>query len=141
MREAALARYHENREERLVAMREYHAANREKRAAAYRRWCSENPRVRDPAKESQYRHARRARLAGARVERVDVAVVFERDEGVCGICGDPVDPASWHLDHIVPLARGGEHSYANVQVAHPVCNLRKGARPPGDAPKRGIIPA
>jgi 5-methylcytosine-specific restriction endonuclease McrA len=28
----------------------------------------------------------------------------------------------------VPLALGGEHSYANTQVAHPLCNLRKGSR-------------
>jgi 5-methylcytosine-specific restriction endonuclease McrA len=33
-----------------------------------------------------------------------------------------------HLDHIVPLARGGEHSYANTQPAHPTCNRRKGAK-------------
>jgi 5-methylcytosine-specific restriction endonuclease McrA len=39
-----------------------------------------------------------------------------------------VDPANWHLDHVVPLSRGGEHSYANVQVAHPFCNLSKGPR-------------
>lgn len=31
-------------------------------------------------------------------------------------------------DHIVPLAEGGEHSYANVQVAHVFCNRSKGGR-------------
>jgi 5-methylcytosine-specific restriction endonuclease McrA len=30
-----------------------------------------------------------------------------------------------HIDHIVPLSRGGLHCYANVQVAHSRCNLRK----------------
>jgi 5-methylcytosine-specific restriction endonuclease McrA len=28
----------------------------------------------------------------------------------------------------VPLARGGAHSYANVQLAHAMCNIKKGAR-------------
>lgn len=32
------------------------------------------------------------------------------------------------LDHVVPLARGGEHSYRNVKLAHPLCNSRKGAK-------------
>lgn len=32
------------------------------------------------------------------------------------------------VDHIVPLARGGSHSADNVQSAHLLCNLRKGAR-------------
>jgi 5-methylcytosine-specific restriction endonuclease McrA len=54
--------------------------------------------------------------------------VWERDEGVCGICGTAADLSDWHLDHVVPLSKGGEHSYANTQVSHPVCNLRKHAK-------------
>jgi 5-methylcytosine-specific restriction endonuclease McrA len=71
---------------------------------------------------------RRARLRGVKVENVDHAVVYERDGGVCGICGEPVDVTDFHVDHIVPIALGGEHSYANAQVAHPACNKRKGVR-------------
>ena len=36
-------------------------------------------------------------------------------------------PHSATLDHIVPLAAGGAHSYANVQCAHFICNSVKGA--------------
>ena len=54
--------------------------------------------------------------------------MFKRDKGRCGICRKKVDPADWHLDHIVPLSRGGEHSYANVQVTHPFCNESKGTK-------------
>jgi 5-methylcytosine-specific restriction endonuclease McrA len=71
---------------------------------------------------------RRARKLEVLVERVDRAVVFERDGGVCGICHEAADPARWHLDHVVPLALGGAHAYDNVQVTHPACNLRKGGR-------------
>lgn len=71
---------------------------------------------------------RRAKLAGAFVETVSAKVVFERDEGVCGICHEPVDPLDYHVDHIVAISVGGLHSYANSQVAHPLCNLRKGVR-------------
>jgi 5-methylcytosine-specific restriction endonuclease McrA len=31
----------------------------------------------------------------------------------------------FHVDHIMPLAKGGLHCYTNVQVAHPKCNLSK----------------
>jgi 5-methylcytosine-specific restriction endonuclease McrA len=71
---------------------------------------------------------RRARKRAAFVEDVHSLVVLERDDGVCGICGGDVDPMNFDVDHVVPLARGGEHSYANVQAAHPPCNTRKGAR-------------
>lgn len=70
----------------------------------------------------------RARRRGARLEPVRRATVWHRDHGICYLCGAPADEARWHLEHVVPLALGGEHSYANVKVSHPRCNLRKGAR-------------
>ena len=72
--------------------------------------------------------ARHARKKAQFKENVKRSVVFERDCGICGICGLPVDPKNWHLDHVTPLALGGEHSYANTQVAHPLCNIKKGAK-------------
>lgn len=58
--------------------------------------------------------------------------IFERDGWACHICGDPVDRdavvpdlAAPTLDHVVPLARGGEHSEANIKTAHFYCNSVK----------------
>lgn len=63
----------------------------------------------------------------------------------CAICGKPIDldapqwvvradgrrvraPWSLEVDHVVPLARGGDaFDPANVQPAHRACNRRKGA--------------
>lgn len=80
-------------------------------------------------------HRRRALKAGATVEDFKHVEVFERDGWVCGICSEPVDrelkfpdPMSVSLDHVIPLANGGEHSRANTQCAHLSCNVRKGAR-------------
>lgn len=63
-------------------------------------------------------------------EDVEPLIVLELDDGVCGICGTDVDPFDFHIDHVIPLALGGEHSYANTQVAHSRCNKSKGARVP-----------
>lgn len=73
---------------------------------------------------------RRSRKRGAFVEDVHPLVLLELGDGVCGICGTDVDPNDFHMDHVIPLARGGEHSYANMQVAHPACNSRKRDRLP-----------
>lgn len=110
-----------------------HKVRLDAQIAAYR---AQNPGV-VPAAQSRYRKkpeyalearryasAYRARKRDAFVEHVDPMVVFERDAGVCGICGVPIVGA-FHVDHIVPLARGGEHSYANSQAAHPSCNSSK----------------
>lgn len=79
--------------------------------------------------------ARKARLRDAFVESFDRLEIFERDGWICQICREPVDrearfphPASPSLDHIVPIARGGEHSRANAQTACLGCNVRKGVR-------------
>lgn len=53
-------------------------------------------------------------------------LVFERDGGMCHICLIGVEPNDWHLDHVIPVARGGLDRYDNVAVSHPFCNLSKG---------------
>lgn len=76
--------------------------------------------------------SRVARSDGTFVEDVAPLVVLEMDDGTCGICGEDVDPERYDIDHVIPLSRGGEHSYANVQVAHPACNRRKSDSMPGE---------
>lgn len=83
----------------------------------------------------KYTHERRAAQAAVTVENFPPSVVYIRDDWTCGLCGDPIDrnvrwpdPTSPSIDHIVPIAKGGEHSLKNVQAAHLGCNCRKGAR-------------
>lgn len=79
--------------------------------------------------------ARRALTKGApEVEVFTSREVYERDQWRCGICAEVVDetlswpdPHSPSLDHVVPLSKGGTHTLDNVQCAHLVCNLQKGA--------------
>lgn len=87
-----------------------------------------------PEKRAAFDARKHAKRKGAPVvEVVDRQVVWERDGGICGICGHPADPESWQLDHIVPVIPRpgqpqGEHSYANTRVSHAACNARKGNR-------------
>jgi HNH endonuclease len=74
----------------------------------------------------------RARRYGVENEYINKWQVFEHDRWICGLCHQPVDrEAKWpaweslSLDHIVPLAVGGTHTYENVQCAHLGCNLSK----------------
>lgn len=81
-------------------------------------------------REKTYRNAarRRARLQEAAVvERVSRSEIIARDNRVCYLCGKACEPAEIHLDHVVPLSKGGVHSPGNVRVACASCNIRKGA--------------
>lgn len=152
-RKAAKRAYYEQNSEKIKARsRAWHAANleaarsrareyaREHAAEARRRydawiarpenrervnaWNRAYSKAHPEARLIQY-HRRRARLLGQFVEDVDRRIVLERHGGICGWCSKPVDPADWHLDHIVALVHGGEHSYANTQPVHPACNYEK----------------
>jgi 5-methylcytosine-specific restriction endonuclease McrA len=85
------------------------------------------------------RKLERARMRGAKVETVNPLAVFERDGWRCHLCRrltrrdkrGTIHPFAPELDHIVPLAAGGEHSRVNTACARRACNGRKGARPFG----------
>lgn len=78
---------------------------------------------------SEHEARRRARIAGAAVvEPISRAEIIERDQSTCHLCGGLVSADDIHIDHIVPLSRGGNHSADNVAVAHSMCNMRKGSR-------------
>lgn len=69
----------------------------------------------------------------AKYEPINKRRVFERDKWRCQLCGCRVkrtkeyDVKQATIDHIVPIALGGEHRYANVQTACMECNSKKGA--------------
>jgi hypothetical protein len=84
----------------------------------------------DLRKRSSYR---RALKRGVGSDKIDRLVVFERDGWKCMLCGGELaqlerwpHPEFPTIDHIVPLSRGGAHTYVNVQAAHLGCNLKRG---------------
>lgn len=82
---------------------------------------------------------RRAAQRGVHAESLDPLKVFARDGWRCQLCKrkTPVnkrgtyDDDAPELDHIVPLSKGGPHTYANTQCACRRCNQLKSDRPLG----------
>ncbi|MGL5785172.1 MAG: HNH endonuclease [Alphaproteobacteria bacterium] len=79
---------------------------------------------------------RRAVERGAAAEGVDPFKVFKRDGWACRLCGidtprelrGSYEHNAPELDHIVALARGGSHTYANTQCLCRSCNGFKSDR-------------
>lgn len=116
-------------------------ANRDQRLAEQKVWREDNDRSEynlewsraNTDKRAEGRRRRKALLKGATtIETFTKVEIWERDEGVCGICDLPADTNDWHLDHVIPLSRGGQHTWENVQVSHPKCNLSKKAKLPSE---------
>lgn len=139
---ARSARQSAGNEQRAAAQRRRYAdgyrpprripSEAEREAARQRvaQWRTENPeRVR--LNNSAQGLVARARARGAVIVEAFPAVeIFERDGYVCQLCDLPTEPGSKmfqpSVDHRIPIARGGEHSRANAQTAHLICNIRKG---------------
>lgn len=108
--------------------------------------------IRRRDRKIEERNRARCRQYGVRhVEPVLLSAVFDRDGGQCWLCGGQVlltpptgaitlgtlgvpqaipHPELATLDHVVPLSERGDHSYANVLLAHQVCNARTDRPPP-----------
>lgn len=94
----------------------------------------------DPGLHKERKRAAKAkrhkRIKSADSETVWPNKVFKRDQWKCQLCGieTPKTLRGTHehnapeLDHVLPLARGGSHSYANTQCLCRSCNGWKAAR-------------
>lgn len=95
------------------------ARHRARRVAANREWRRRNPAaVRDGWRK------RRALKRGAFVADVALADLVRLQAGLCYLCSEPLARGAV-MDHVVPLAKGGEHSPENCAAAHRWCNGSK----------------
>lgn len=95
-------------------------------------------------RQKSIRSNKNRRMHAIRNGRIDSGITFKRimkrDGNICAICGKPVDMNDYHItetgrrrpdamypsvDHIIPLAKGGTHTWDNVQLAHYMCNALK----------------
>lgn len=59
----------------------------------------------------------------------DWLALVEKLRSRCTYCGKAVEPSDMHMDHIVPLGRGGAHALFNMTLACAGCNVSKRDRP------------
>src|SRR5215213_10448687 len=126
-------RYEENpeylrrwREEHPEYMRRWGEENAEARREYNRRWREDNPELR-----AQQHRNRRALVWGAEGTHTaaDVFWLEEAQACLCAYCGVPLplEPVI-HVDHKLPLSRGGSNDPSNLVLACAHCNLSKGAK-------------
>lgn len=105
------------------------------------RFCSDKCR-KSSSKAQRYRHddRRLRRKNASECDNITLDALINRDGLNCWICGEPCDleDSFWidktfyagnrypSIDHVIPLAKGGTHTWDNVRVAHRICNSIKG---------------
>ena len=130
--------------------RKYWIANRERLLAQGKAYIKAKPEVarrkqkkywaKHPEKAQAFNRKRRARVNNVEHIPYTKEEVLKKYGTDCHICGTPIDlkaprkagKTGWehglHLDHLIPISKGGPDTIDNVRPAHGVCNLSKGAR-------------
>lgn len=97
------------------------ASCRTKRRAAH---IKSYYRALPPDKRHTLTHKRRAESYGVAHEEYSRTAILRRWGWRCCYC----DARASHLDHVVPLSRGGTDVESNIVPACASCNLSKGAK-------------
>lgn len=116
----------ENLAKRQQLLARYRENNKEKISAANRRYAKENP-LKIRAKVNR-RRARLAEAEGFYTEH-DVKEIIRLQKGKCAYCRESLGEM-YHMDHIMPLVKGGSNWPANLQALCPSCNCKKHAADP-----------
>ena len=117
--------YRKNREDRLAAQSEYYQANREDVLQYNKAFRAENPHL---GWEAHYLSRVRRLSLPQVLESFTKPDVIERYGDSCFYCGGDFE----HLDHYVPVSKGGPHTLDNVRPSCTSCNARKWSFDPSE---------
>ena len=125
-----------NLERERIYGAKWYAENKEHANQVAAAWHIANPNA-----KRIYKQNRKAQklLSGGKLSHGLAEKLFKLQRGKCPCCGEPLG-SNYHLDHIVPLAKGGLNIDSNIQLLRATCNLQKSTKHPVDFMKeRGFL--
>lgn len=102
--------------------------------------CSDNCKNKRENRIKETRRRKKLRENGKVNYKINIYKLMRKDKNICQICGKAVNKEDYHynedghfvagpeypsIDHIIPVAKGGTHTWDNVQLAHRHCNSIK----------------
>jgi 5-methylcytosine-specific restriction endonuclease McrA len=122
----------ENLDKVNEARRAYYQSNAEKEKIACRLWAEKNP---DAVRTKTLNYQARKKGAEGNHTAKDIKALYAAQSGACVYCRADLNEG-FHVDHIVPLARGGSNWITNLQLTCGYCNRSKGAIDPIEFERR-----
>ena len=119
-REASRKYYRNNIESRLEYFRELYKNNREVMLARGKLWRQANPDI--VRAQGERRRAREANVFSGPKPTIEELLAMQN--GKCAYCRT-TSPEQWHMDHVIPISKGGPDTADNVVAACASCNTSK----------------
>jgi 5-methylcytosine-specific restriction endonuclease McrA len=107
--------------------RRSYVKNPKRHVARALRWAKNNPEAMSAARDR--RRAMELQAEGVYTKE-DVRRLLQQNGRVCFYCSTTL--AKFHIDHFIPLSRGGSNGPDNLRLSCPSCNYSKGAKMPWD---------
>lgn len=104
-----------------------YAKNPEKEKARIKAWKMANPQK---VKVHKTNRQVRKKSNGGKLSPDIIPKLLFLQHGKCAICKSWLNGTRYHLDHVVPLVRGGMDTDSNVQLTCQKCNQEKGGKDP-----------
>ena len=123
-RDAYRKTYVENNKEKVIASQKaYREANREKVNARIRDWQQANKEKKNVTNANRRALRFRATVYLTPTDKKEIQNLYKVAQNKTKETGEV-----WHVDHIIPLTKGGLHKPTNLQVVPASWNLSKGNR-------------
>jgi 5-methylcytosine-specific restriction endonuclease McrA len=105
----------------------YHINNAEKKKLIAKEWIKNN---KDKRKFIIFNyHSKRRELKKNGENSLAIKKWAESQKKICYWCNNNCEK-NYHIDHYVPLSKGGKHLINNLVISCPSCNLSKNAKDP-----------
>jgi 5-methylcytosine-specific restriction endonuclease McrA len=123
--------YLANRDKILQRSRAHYLANQDKLKARNRTYLK-TPRGKAVARAGRVNRRARVRNAKGSVSSKAILEILKSQKHRCANprCRANLKTVRYHIDHIIPLSRGGTHERRNLQALCQPCNNRKHAKDP-----------
>lgn len=113
--------YRANKAALCAQKHEYYQANRESILEQKRQYNAANP---DRLREANNLRRAREKQAGGSHTAADIEAHYATQQGKCYWCGISLE-GNYHVDHIIPISKGGSNDPGNICCSCPFCNLSK----------------
>jgi len=139
--------FQNNKEGILKRHKRWWEENKERHRVYTARWYESNKefwrlhnkdKIRKYTKEYQKNNRdkendKAARRRAKKLDQTPVLTIEEKQHiqeiySICSLMNKLSTNVKWHVDHIIPLSKGGLHHPDNLQILEAVANLRKGAK-------------
>lgn len=132
------AKWHqENKDRSQKIALEWRSRNKDKISNNTIKWRIENPEK--YRANCGNRRARKINAEGSHTYR-DIEKLLQMQRYKCAACQVDVRKTGHHIDHIMPLSKGGGNGPCNLQILCPTCNMKKSAKHPIEwANERGLL--